>query len=62
VTGTGVKIQQIAVEDGVPVADKFTGEPAKQKKVTKSKWSDFVGVYDDNWQLNKYTEKEAIAI
>jgi hypothetical protein len=53
VTGTGVKIQPIAVEKGVPIIGKYIGEPM-QKKVTKSKWSDFVGVYDDNWQLHKY--------
>lgn len=57
VTSTGVKIQQIAIENGIPVADKFTKEPAKQKKVVKSKFSDFVGVYDDNWQLHKYIPK-----
>jgi chaperonin cofactor prefoldin len=56
-TKTGVKLQQIAVENGLPIPDKFTGEAAKQKKVTKSKYSDFVGVYDDNWQLHKYEPK-----
>lgn len=55
VTETGVKIQQIAVENGIPLINQFTGEPAKQKKVVKSKFSDFVGVYDDDWQLHKYT-------
>jgi len=55
VTETGVKIQQIAVENGIPIPEKFTGEAPKQKKVVKSKWSDFVGVYNDDWQLHKYT-------
>lgn len=55
VTKTGVKIQQIAVENGKPLPGQFTGEKAKQKKVVKSKWSDWVGVYDDDWQLHKYT-------
>ncbi len=55
VTDTGVKIQQIAIENGVPIINKFTDEPAKQKKVTKSKFSDFVGIYDGDWQLHKYT-------
>jgi hypothetical protein len=55
VTETGVKIQQIAIENDIPIPDKFTGEPAKQKKIVKSKFSDFVGIYDDNWQLHKYT-------
>lgn len=61
VTETGVKIQQIAVENNIPIPGKFTGEAAKQKKVTKSKWSDFVGVYDNDWQLNKYSPKESVA-
>ena len=56
-TETGVKIQQIAVDKGVPVPGKFIGEPL-QKKVAKSKFRDFVGVYDGNWQLHKYEVKE----
>lgn len=52
-TVTGVKIQQITVEKGVPVPDSFIGEPI-HKKVVKSKYSDFLGVYDDDWQLHKY--------
>jgi hypothetical protein len=52
-TETGVKIQQIAVDKGVPVPDKFIGEPT-QKKVTKSPYSDFVGVCHDDWRLYKY--------
>jgi hypothetical protein len=55
VTKTGVKVQQIAVENGKPIPGQFTGEKAKQKKVVKSKFSDFVGVYDDDWQLHKYS-------
>ena len=55
VTATGVKIQEIAVEDGKPIPGQFTGEKAKQRKVVKSKFSDFVGVYDDDRQLHKYT-------
>jgi len=54
VTKAGVKIQQIAVENGKPIPGQFTGEKAKQKKVVKSKYSDFVGVYEDGWQLHKY--------
>lgn len=63
VTATGVKIQQIAIDDNKPVAGQFTGEKAKQKKVVKSKYSDFVGVYDDDWQLHKYTaQAQEVAI
>jgi len=58
-TATGVKLQQIAVENGVPVPGQFIGEPV-QRKVTKSKWSDFVGVYMDDWQLHKYEFKETV--
>lgn len=58
VTKTGVKIQQIAVENGNPMPGLFTGEKAKQKKVVKSKFSDWVGVYDDDWQLHKYAVGE----
>jgi hypothetical protein len=56
VTDTGIKIRRIATENGKPIADKFTGEPV-QKKVTKSKYSNFVGVYEDDWQLHKYQPK-----
>lgn len=55
VTKTGVKIQKIKVEDGKPVKDEFISEKQEQKKVVKSKFSDFIGVYYDDWQLHKYT-------
>lgn len=58
VTKKGVKIQQIAVENGKPIKDKFISEKQNQRKITKSKWSDFVGVYEGNWQLYKYTGTE----
>jgi hypothetical protein len=54
VTETGVKIQQIEIENNLPITGKFIGEPM-QKKVTKSKFSDWVGIYDGDWQLHKYT-------
>lgn len=57
VTKTGVKIQQIAVENSLPVANKFIRDKQMQKKVVKSKWSDWIGVYEDDWQLHKYQEK-----
>ncbi len=59
-TATGVKIQRIAVENGKPIPDNFKGEPM-QKKIVKSKWSEFVGVYDGDWQLHKYTPKAEAA-
>jgi len=55
VTKTGVKIQRIEVENGKPIANQFISDKAMQKKIVKSKFSDFVGVYDDDWQLHKYT-------
>jgi hypothetical protein len=57
VTETGVKLQEIAVENRVPVNGRFIGKPM-QKKVTKSKYSDFVGIYVDDWQLHKYEIEE----
>ena len=53
-TDTGVKLQQVAIEKGTPIVDKFVSDKATQKKIVKSKWSDFVGVYMDDWQLYKY--------
>jgi hypothetical protein len=55
VTKTGVKIQQIEVKEGKPLAGQFISNKVMQKKIVKSKWSDFVGVYHDDWQLHKYT-------
>jgi hypothetical protein len=57
-TETGVKIQEIKVANNVPVPGSFTEAKPMQKKVVKSKFSDFVGVYDDNWQLHKYAPLE----
>jgi hypothetical protein len=54
-TATGVKIRPIEVKEGKPLAGQFTSDKVEQKKITKSKYSDFVGVYHDDWQLHKYT-------
>lgn len=59
-TATGVKLQEIAVERGVPVADRFISDKATQRKVTKSKYSDWIGVYEDDWQLHKYTNENKV--
>jgi hypothetical protein len=56
-TETGVKLQQIAIENGIPVKDSFISDKVTQRKVTKSKFNDFIGVYEGNWQLFKYTQK-----
>jgi len=55
ITSTGVKLQGIKVDNGIPIKDNFTEEKPIQKKVSKSKFSDTVGVWLDNWQLNKYS-------
>lgn len=55
-TETGVKLQRIAIENGKPVLDKFIEDKATQKKIVKSKWSEWIGVYMDDWQLHKYNE------
>jgi len=55
VTKTGVKIQRIEVENGKPIPGKFISDTVMQKKIVQSKYSDFVGVYDDDWQLHKYS-------
>lgn len=57
-TKKGVKIQQIAVENGKPIRDKFISDKQIQRRITKSKWSDFVGIYEGDWQLYKYTGTE----
>ena len=58
VTKTGVKLQQINIIDRIPQPNNFANDKQVQKKVTKSKYSDFVGVYMDDWQLHKYKELE----
>lgn len=57
VTKTGVKIQRIAVENNKPIPGQFIEEKATQRKVVKSKWSDWTGIYDDDWQLHKYNSR-----
>ena len=55
VTKTGVKIMEIAVNNGEPLKDQFIGKELVQRKIVKSKFSEFIGVYDGDWQLHKYT-------
>jgi hypothetical protein len=56
-TASGVKLQRIRITDGKPIKDDFVSEEQMQKKIVKSKWSEFVGVYVDDWQLHKYNDK-----
>lgn len=53
-TKTGIKLQKIAVENDLPVKDKFVSAEVMQKKVTKSKYSDYIGVYINDWQTHLY--------
>lgn len=55
-TEKSVQIQEIEVVDCVPQAGQFkAGSKPTLRKITKSKFSDFVGVYEKDWQLHKYT-------
>lgn len=57
-TAKGVQLQSIKIESNKPVKDSFTSDKAIRKQITKSKYSDFVGCYDDGWQLNKYVDNK----
>jgi chaperonin cofactor prefoldin len=61
-TDKSVQIQEIAVVAGVPQAGQFKPNSKPERKgVTKSKYSDFVGAYYDDWQMHKYNNKEVPA-
>lgn len=61
ITDTGVKLQQIKVENNIPLLNNFISDKQMQKKVVKSKWSDTTAVYQDDWQLYKYnTESKTV--
>ena len=55
-TAKGVTLQKIKVEDNKPIRDNFISDKTMQKKIVKSKYSDFIGCYDNGWQLNLYKE------
>lgn len=62
VTEKSVRIQEIHVDKGVPQPDSFVlGSKLMLRKITASKYSDFVGIYEDGWQLHKWTPREATA-
>lgn len=60
-TPKGVTLQKINISNSKPVKDGFTIDKPFSKKIVKSKYSDFIGVYMNNWQLHLYND-EAIAI
>lgn len=53
-TPQGVKLQQIAVENNKPIPGSFTDAKPIQRRLIKSKFNDFIEVYDGDWQLHKY--------
>ncbi|SBW02304.1 conserved hypothetical protein [uncultured Eubacteriales bacterium] len=54
-TEKSVQIQEISVTNGTPQPNEFTlGSKPMLRKITKSKFSDFVGIYDGDWQLHKF--------
>lgn len=55
VTKTGVKLLEITVENSQPIKDQFISKEFVQRKIVKSKFSEFIGVYDGDWQLQKYS-------
>ncbi len=59
-TAKGVQLQEIHVENNKPIKDSFTNKKPMRKGIVKSKFSDFVGCYDGDWQLHLYKENEQI--
>jgi chaperonin cofactor prefoldin len=56
ITEKSVQIQEINVIKCIPQIGQFKiGSKPERKGIAKSKFSDYVGVYCDNWQLHKYT-------
>ena len=54
-TEKSIQIQEITVANGVPQPDQFrTGSKPVRKGIVKSKFSDYVGAYYDDWQMHKY--------
>jgi hypothetical protein len=61
-TEKSISIQQIELDNNrKPVKDAFIeGSKAERKGIVKSKYSDYVGAYYNDWQLHKYIDKESI--
>lgn len=59
VTEKGVQVQRINIgADNKPIKNEFTLDKPMRKKIVKSKYSDFIGCYDGDWQLYKYNPVE----
>lgn len=58
-TEKSISIQEITVDHGIPQAGQFKpGSKPERKGIVKSKYSDYVGAYYNDWQLHKYTKGE----
>lgn len=54
-TEKSIQIQEVEVVDGMPQSGKFrSGSKSERKGIVKSKFSDYVGAYYDDWQMRKY--------
>jgi hypothetical protein len=57
VTEKSVTIQQIAIEDGKPIKDKFINDKQERRQIKKNTKNEYVVNYD-NWYLYPYKQKE----
>lgn len=57
-TPKGVQIQKIDIEHNKPIKDSFTLDKPMRKKIVKSKYSNFMGVSNNNGWLYKWEDKE----
>jgi hypothetical protein len=54
-TAKSIQIQEIDVVEGIPQSGQFrSGSKPERKGIVKSKFSDYVGAYYDDWQMHKY--------
>jgi hypothetical protein len=59
VTDKSITIQEINLDSNrKPIKDSFKlNSKPERKGIVKSKYSDYVGAYYDDWQLHKYIEQ-----
>lgn len=58
-TAKSVQLQKINLNDNrKPIKDSFTLDKPCRKKIVKSNYSDYIGCYDNDWQLHKWEDKE----
>lgn len=54
-TDKSVQIQEITIKDGIPQAGQFKPNSQPERRgIVKSKYSNYVGAYYDDWQMHKY--------